>query len=250
MWEWLQNGVFWIVKAMYDFCGDWGLAIIIITVIFRLCIFPLTQKQTKSTYEMQRLQPKIQEIQTKYEGDQQRISEETMKVYADNKVSPLSGCLPMLLQMPIFIILFQVLREKIPVGANFYGIIPDLTVMPNAFFTNGEPWYNAIPYVVLVLIFGLSMLIPMFMQKNQTKQTKWMSIFMSAFMLWIGSTSPAGVLLYWDVSSLFGIAQQAIVQKTLESKYKKAEEEKVYIEPIKVDVERKIKKPKPTKKTK
>jgi YidC/Oxa1 family membrane protein insertase len=247
MWTWLQDGVFWCVNGMYTFCGDWGLAIILITIIFRALVYPLTSKQTRSSYEMQRLQPKIQEIQTKYEGDKQRISEETMKMYADNKVSPLSGCLPMLLQMPIFIILFQVLRERIPSGANFYNLVPDLTLMPKDLLTNGGPLVNSIPYVLLVLIFGASMLVPMLIQKNSNNQAKIMGIFMSVFMLWIGFTSPAGVLLYWDMSSIIGIAQQLIIQHSMDKK-NAVKDEIIEVGPIEVDVERKIKKPRPTKK--
>ena len=84
-------------------------AIIALTVLFRLALMPLTIKQTKSMYEMQRIQPKIKELQKKYKDDKQKLQEETLKFYQDNKVNPFGGCLPMILQMPVFIALFQVL---------------------------------------------------------------------------------------------------------------------------------------------
>lgn len=111
MWEVFKNWIFDIIQFFFGFCQDWGLAIIIVTIIFRVLISPLMHKQTKSSYQMQKVQPLMQEIQTKYANDPQRMQEEMQKLYADAKFNPLAGCLPMLLQMPIFIALFQVLRE-------------------------------------------------------------------------------------------------------------------------------------------
>ena len=109
MWEVFKNWIFDIIQFFFGFCQDWGLAIIIVTIIFRVLISPLMHKQTKSSYQMQKVQPLMQEIQTKYANDPQRMQEEMQKLYADAKFNPLAGCLPMLLQMPIFIALFQVL---------------------------------------------------------------------------------------------------------------------------------------------
>ena len=247
MWTWLKDAVFALLNAVYGLCGDWGLAIIIITIIFRVLIFPISAKQIKSSFTMSQLQPKIKELQIKYADDKQRLSEETMKVYADHKYNPLSGCLPMLLQMPIFIILFEVLRGYLPKEASFYTFIANLTIAPKDVFSfTPEGIIATIPYILLVLIFSVSTLIPMLLQKNAEQQVKTMGIFMSIFMLWIGWTSPAGVLLYWDISSIFGISQQLISQKLLTRKFE--EEHPVEVEPVHIEVERKVKKTKPTKK--
>ena len=102
MWDAFKDLIFQIIQFFYDFCGDWGLAIIIVTVIFRVLISPLMHKQTKSSFQMQKVQPLMKEIQTKYADDPQRQQEEMQKLYAEVKFNPLAGCLPMLLQMPIF----------------------------------------------------------------------------------------------------------------------------------------------------
>ena len=110
MWDILKDGVYVVTKAFADVLGDWGLAIIILTVIFRLLITPLMYKQTKSTHDMNKIQPLMKSIQDRFNDDPARHQEEMQKLYAEAKFNPLAGCLPILLQMPIFIALFQVLQ--------------------------------------------------------------------------------------------------------------------------------------------
>ena len=94
-----KDAIFWCIDAMYGFVADWGLAIIIVTLILRLILFPLMQKQIRSSYRMQQFSPRIQEIQEKYADDQQRQAEEMQKVYAEIGFNPITGCLPLFLQM-------------------------------------------------------------------------------------------------------------------------------------------------------
>ena len=249
MWQAFLDAIFVVLEWFYGFTHDWGLAIILITILFRILIYPITRKQFKSTYQMQKLQPKLAEIKEKYAGDQQRQQEETMKVYQEAKFNPLAGCLPMLLQMPIFIALFQVLRElndyiSGDVKATFFGIIPDLSMAPGAVFVE-QGVLAVIPYVILVLLFGVSILIPLLLNKTTDRQTLMLTGVMALFMIWFGWTSPAGVLLYWDVSSLLGVAQQEFSKRLM--KRKDDEIEAVEIKPIKVEVERKPKKARPKK---
>jgi YidC/Oxa1 family membrane protein insertase len=204
---------------------------------------------------MQKMQPLIAELKEKYAGDQQRQQEEMMKIYQEAKFNPLSGCLPMVLQMPIFIALFWVLqklpdyiresgRPETALPATFYNIIPDLSLSPSTvFFESGI--LAVIPYVILVLLFGVSMLIPLLLSKNKERQTLIMTGVMTVVMLFFGWSAPAGVLLYWDVSSLLGVAQQTASKRILERK--DAEREAVEIKPVKVEVERKTKKARPKK---
>ena len=253
MWDVFKDWIFDIIQFFYNICGDWGLAIIVVTVIFRILISPLMHKQTKSTHAMQKVQPLIQELQTKYGDDPQRLNEEMQKLYAEVKFNPIAGCIPMLLQMPIFIALFQVLSEM---GSRtqgttyeFYNLVPSLVTTPSQAFENG----TFVPYVILMIIFAGATFLPMVLQQlnsNNSAQRKQMIIMaavMSLFMLWISWNSPAGVLLFWGASSLLGIAQQQISLRMM--KRKDAEqEEAIEVKPIEVDVTRKAKKPRPKKK--
>ena len=206
---------------------------------------------------MQKMQPRIDEIKAKYGSDQQRVQEETMKVYSEAKFNPLSGCLPMLLQMPIFIALYWVLRElpryieesehvASDLPATFYGIIPDLSLSPAIVFAE-QGMLATIPYLILIALFAGSMLIPLLINKNTQRQQMMMTAFMSIFMLYIGWNAPAGVLLYWDVSSIIGVGQQLVSKKLLERKDALKEAEAIEIKPVKVEVERKQKKNRPKK---
>lgn len=253
MWDVFKDWIFDIIQFFYNICGDWGLAIIVVTVIFRILISPLMHKQTKSTHAMQKVQPLIQELQTKYGDDPQRLNEEMQKLYAEVKFNPIAGCIPILLQMPIFIALFQVLSEM---GSRtqgttyeFYNLVPSLVTTPSQAFENG----TFVPYVILMIIFAGATFLPMVLQQlnsNNSAQRKQMIIMaavMSLLMLWISWNSPAGVLLFWGASSLLGIAQQQISLRMM--KRKDAEqEEAIEIKPIEVDVTRKAKKPRPKKK--
>lgn len=245
MWTWFKDFLFSILVALESLVGDWGLAIIVLTVILRIILLPLTLKQMKSTAAMQLLTPKLQEIQQKYADDPQRLNEEMMKFYAENKFNPAAGCLPMLVQMPIFIALFNVLRTQVPEGASFYNLVSPLTSTPQEVLTNNGI-IAALPFLILVVFFGVSTLIPMLLQSKADKNMKLMGGMMSVMMLYFGFISPAGVLLYWDTSSLWGIAQQLIINK--KTKLEAESEEADTVKPIEVDVVRTERKQRPKKK--
>lgn len=257
MWDVFKDWIFSIINFFYGLVGDWGLAIIIITIIFRILVSPLMYKQAKSNFQMQKIQPQIQKIQEKFAGDQTRIAQETQKLYAEAKFNPLAGCLPMLLQMPIFVALFQVLREM---GGRsevhnftFYNLVPNLTETPSGAFSQG--FIDFIPYLILMLIFAGATFFPMIQMQLKNKdnpqrnQTLIMAVVMSIFMLWISWGSPAGVLLFWGVSSLIGIAQNQFTlhrcrKQDAEQEAAKALESR----PVEVDVVRKERKKRPSKK--
>lgn len=257
MWDVFKDWIFDVIQFFYNFCGDWGLAIIIVTIIFRIIVAPLMHKQAKSNYKMQKIQPQLQHIQEKYANDKVRQSQELQKLYAEAKFNPLAGCLPMLLQMPIFIALFQVLREmggrEEVQNFEFYNLVPNLVQTPSGAFAEGFGAF--IPYLILMLVFAGATFVPMIQQqlKNGNSQQKnqmlIMSAIMSLFMLWISWSSPAGVLLFWGVSSLIGIGQNQFTlrrcRRTDEAKEAEAELE---VKPVEVDVVRKQKKKRPTKK--
>lgn len=253
-WDIFKDGIFMLISWLHSMVGDWGLAIIIVTIIFRLIMLPIMHKQTKSSYAMKKLNPEMNRIKELYADDKMRQSEELQKVYAEAKFNPISGCIPMFIQMPIFIALFQVLREMNDrvEGTEycFYNIVPNLVMTPNEAWEQG--FVTAIPYLILIIIFAGATFLPMILQQQggdpkQRKQTLIMSGVMSIFMLFVGWGSPAGVLLFWGTSSILALIQQRISMKLLEAKDKQVEEEKQY-QPVKVDVIRKEKNKRPRKK--
>lgn len=250
MWEMFQDWIFSCIAWFQAFVGDWGLAIIIITIIFRIIISPITYKQNKSTYVMNKLNPKIKEIQTIYADDQQKQAEEMQRIYREAHYNPLSGCLPVLLQMPIFIALFQVLQSlttRVESGTvlSFYGILPDLSLTPVEAFQSGGFLFS-IPYFLFVALFGASIIVPVLLQPNREKTTMVMMGIMTVFMVYIGCISPAGVLIFWDISSIIGVCVQRITQHIYKKKDEAKEAEE--IKPVEVTVVRKEKKPRPKKK--
>lgn len=231
MWLAIKETIFSGLQFLHDSTGDYGVAIILLTVVIRLLMIPLTVKQTRSMYEMQRIQPKIKELQKKFKNDKEKLQEETLKFYQDNKVNPFGGCLPLLLQMPVFIALYQVLggtpdkpglfleyvaslpEAEQAAATEFWRILPDLTATPSAIWSTGG-LFAALPYALLVVLFGLSVWLPQMLMPGENQQ-KQIAGIMAVFMLYIGWISPAGVLLYWVTSSVLGIAQQQIQLKFL-----------------------------------
>ncbi len=110
----LLDAIGWLLAWLYDLTGSFGFAIIILTIVFRIVLLPLGIKQIKSMQAMQALQPKIKEIQKKFKGNKQKVQEQTMKLYQEYGVNPLGGCLPLLLQFPILIAMYSVIRAPVP----------------------------------------------------------------------------------------------------------------------------------------
>ena len=257
MWDWIVQILFEALKLIQSFASDWGLSIIILVVIIRLALTPLMLKSTKSTARMQVLQPKLMAIQEKYADDPQRQAEEMQKFYSENKFNPLGGCLPLLIQMPILIALFTLLRsldtyfpDAKELGFSFFNILPNLTTTPAQAFAEGIG--GAIPYIVALLLFAVLTFIPqLYMSRNQTgaqaQSMKMMSVVMGFMMLFMGWGLPAGVLLYYDVSSLWQVVQQIFVTQRVIEKAKAEEEERMANAPIEVDVVRRERKPRPHK---
>lgn len=257
MWAAFKDLIFLGIQSVYHFVGDWGMAILLVTLAFRLLLYPIMQKQIKSSYEMQKMQPKMQELQEKYADDKVRLQEEMQKMYADAHFNPVAGCLPIFLQMPIFMALFQVLREMGQrVGSSssyeFYNLVQDLTLSPTSSLQHGFGVF--LPYLILLIVFAGATFLPMMLQQmgqpdtQQKRQTMLMSAVMSVMMLWIGWKAPAGVLLFWGVSSVFGLVQQQVTIRLMKREDVKAAEDLVDIKPVQVDVTRKVKKKRPTKK--
>jgi len=222
LWLQFQEIIFSALLYLYGVTNDWGMAIILLTLAIRLLLLPLTWKQTKSMVEMQRVQPHLKALQAKYKDDKEKLQEETLKFYSENKVNPFGGCLPLLLQFPVLIALYSVLgpgkaespglmikylSEHGQIGS-FYQIIPNISLTPKQVWATGD-YVMFIPYILLVLLFAVSIWLPQALMPGD-KQQKMIGGYMAIVMLYFGWVSPAGVLLYWDVSSIFGIIQQQI----------------------------------------
>lgn len=257
MWDAFKDAIFYCIEFFYNFVADWGMAIVIVTLILRIILFPLMQKQIRTSYKMQKFSPRLREIQEKYANDPQRQAQETQKAYAEIGFNPITGCLPLLLQMPIFIALYQVLQEMAArtggQSYSFYQILPSLTESPATAFAVG--FGEFLPYGILLLLFAGCTFLPTILQQRgtnnpQKNQTMIMMGFMSLFMLWLGWSSPTGVLLFWATSSLFGVFQQVIMTRVFKHQDEVAEAAEENIKPIEVDVVRKEKKKRPTKKSK
>ncbi|MBA4369965.1 MAG: hypothetical protein C0418_00085 [Coriobacteriaceae bacterium] len=246
MWDSFRGLILQAVNVLYAVTGDYGFAIILLTIAMRVLLIPLTVKQTVSMHEMQRIQPKIKELQAKYKNDKEKLQEETLKFYQENKVNPFGGCLPLLLQMPIFIALFQVLSgvrpdlatymsknpgahpelwnlptylATLPEAAQaqakaFWIIIPDITMAPNAVWAASR-FPEVIPYAVLAVLFALSVWLPQQLGPGDQQQKR-IGAYMSLMMLYFGWISPAGVLVYWVTSSAWQIGQQAVTVRMMD----------------------------------
>ncbi len=209
-WFWFfAQPMLWMINWLYVLVGNYGIAIILMTLILRLLIWPLTRKSYVSTMAMQRMQPELQRVQKLYANDKARLQMEMMKVYQTHKTSPMSGCLPMLIQIPIFFALYKALLISVPMRSAHFLWISDLAVMD--------------PYFILPILMGATMWLQQYLQSpKQTSNAnditastqrvmKWMPVLFTVMFAWM----PAGLVLYWTVSNLFGILQMYIIKKTI-----------------------------------
>lgn len=225
MWDWFIQFIASVLQAIAGFTGDWGLAIIVLTLIIRVLIMPLMTKSTASSAKMQALQPMMQDIQNRYADDPERQAQELQKFYAENKFNPLGGCLPMLIQMPVFFALFTVARNYVPEGQGFYNIVPSLSESASTMLASGGISAAAI-YLILDVMFGVLTLVPMLLNarntadSSQRMQSITMGVVMSVMMVWVGFRMPAAVLLYYDTSAIWQVVQQQLVTQRVMEKVK------------------------------
>ncbi len=252
MWDWFIDFLAWVLQLLADFCGDWGLAVILLTVIVRLLLMPLTVKSLRSNAQMQAMQPRIQQIQEMYADDPQRQQEEMRNIYLETKTNPLGGCLPLILQMPIFFALFSVLRDRIPETAHFYGILDSLSQSVSGSIASigiAASWV----FILLDILFGVLTFVPMLMQQRnmegQQKTTSLiMGVVMAGMMMWFGWGVPAGVLLYYDTSAIWQVVQQVFITNRVTEEAKAEQEAKMQPVAVKVNVERRVRKKRQHKK--
>ena len=199
------QALFWLLNQFFELTGNWGWSIILVTVLVKALFYSLNKKAYTSMANMRKVQPKLMALRERYADDKQKQSQEMMNLYKKEKINPLGGCLPILVQMPVFISLYWVLMESVELRhAPFMFWIHDLAAMD--------------PYFILPLLMGASMF---FQQKlnppppdpMQAKVMQWMPVLFTFFFLFF----PSGLVLYWVVNNVLSIAQQYVITKRIEN---------------------------------
>jgi YidC/Oxa1 family membrane protein insertase len=224
-----------VIVFFHDVGLSWGLSIIALTVTVRLVLMPLTFKQFKSMARLQELAPKVKELQEKYKDDRQRLNQEMMKFYKENQVNPLGSCLPLLLQLPVFIALFYMLRKDLKVdicgpesqiletaaqqgtdiahtycdqvvpGSATFGFIPDLTA----------PATGGVLAVLLILYVGSQLFSSVLMAVTTDKTQRTIMLALPFVFVIFIHTFPAGLLVYWITTNIWTVGQQLFVRRAL-----------------------------------
>ncbi len=201
---WIAQPLFWLLTEIQSFVSNWGVAIIVLTVLIKGAFYRLSAASYRSMAKMRQVQPKMLAIREQYSSDKQKQNQAMMALYQKEKINPMGGCLPILVQMPVFIALYWVLMESVELRqAPFALWINDLSVMD--------------PYFVLPIIMGASMF---FMQKlnppppdpMQAKIMQWLPVAFTFLFLWF----PAGLVLYWVANNLLSMSQQWYITRALE----------------------------------
>ncbi|MFA9486852.1 MULTISPECIES: membrane protein insertase YidC [unclassified Moraxella] len=197
----ISKTLFAILEALYKVLGNWGWAIIGLTILVKIALFWLSNKSYVSMAKMRAIAPKLQALKEKHGDDRMAMSQEMMQLYRDEKVNPMAGCLPILLQMPIFLGLYWCLVESVELRhAPWILWIKDLSAM--------DPWF-ILPIIMGATMFIQQLLNPQPTDPMQAKMMKIMPLIFAAFMLFF----PAGLVLYWTVNNLFSMAHQHWVNK-------------------------------------
>ncbi|WP_027965677.1 membrane protein insertase YidC [Halomonas halocynthiae] len=205
-WLWfIANPLFWLLEKIHSLIGNWGWSIVLLTVMVKAALWPLSAKAYKSMGRMRKLGPEMQRLKEQFGDDRQKMSQEMMKFYQKEKINPLGGCLPILIQMPVFIALYWMLLESVELRhAPFMFWIHDLSVKD--------------PYFILPILMGASMFVQQMLNPTppdptQAKIMKMLPIVFTFFFLWF----PAGLVIYWVTNNVISIAQQYYITRQIEN---------------------------------
>ena len=206
----LAQPIFWLLEHLHSLLGNWGWSIIVLTIIIKLIFFPLSAASYKSMARMRAVSPKLAALKEQFGDDRQKMSQAMMELYKKEKINPLGGCLPILVQMPVFLALYWVLLESVEMRqAPWLLWITDLSIKD--------------PFFILPIIMGATMFIQQQLNPTppdpmQAKVLKLMPIIFTFFFLWF----PAGLVLYWVVNNVLSIAQQWYITRKIEAAAKAA----------------------------
>ena len=207
----ISNALGHVLRIIFELVQNYGLSIILFTIVVKVLLLPLTIKQTKSTKAMQDIQPKILEIQTKYKDKPEKQQQEIMKIYTEAKINPLAGCLPLLIQMPILIALFSVLREPVT-----YGVFVDQAQFATA--AKGFLWIKDLttPDVILAVLSGATTFLmqTLMMPKDQQQGSmKMMTYFMPLMSAFLAISLPSGLGVYWIATAVIQTIQTIFINR-------------------------------------
>ncbi len=206
----IAQPIFWLLQHIHSLLGNWGWSIIVLTIIIKLAFFPLSAASYKSMARMRAVSPKLQALKEQHGDDRQKMSQAMMELYKKEKINPLGGCLPILVQMPVFLALYWTLLESVEMRqAPWLLWITDLSIKD--------------PFFILPIIMGATMFIQQQLNPTppdpmQAKVMKLMPIIFTFFFLWF----PAGLVLYWVVNNVLSIAQQWYITRKIEAATAKA----------------------------
>ena len=201
--------IFTLLDFLYEHIGNWGVAIIVLTLIVRIILFPLSFKGMVGMQKLKDLAPKMKELQEKYKDNPQKLQSSMMELYKKHGANPLGGCLPLILQIPVFFAIYRVLYNAVELkNAPFFAWIHDLSVMD--------------PYFIFPVLMGISMYVQQVLTPTaindplQAKVFKWLPVIFTLFLI----TFPAGLILYWTINNVISIVQQLVINKLISLKQK------------------------------
>ena len=205
----IAQPLFWLLQQVHQFVKNWGLAIIIVTILLKLLFYKLTETSGRSMAKMRALQPRIKNIQDRYKDDREQLAKQMMELYKREKINPLAGCLPILIQIPVFLAFYWVLLESVEMRqAPFFGWIQDLS--------SKDPFF-ILPAIMGAAMFAQFKLQPAPPDPVQAKMFAFMPLIMTVMMAWF----PAGLVLYWITNTVLSVAQQWKINKVVEAESKK-----------------------------
>jgi len=205
----LAKPIFWLLEKIHTYVGNWGWSIVLLTVLIKLAFFPLSAASYKSMARMKEVQPRLMAMKEQYKGEPQKLNQAMMEMYRKEKINPLGGCLPVLIQIPVFIALYWVLLSSVEMrGAPWILWIHDLSVP--------DPYY-ILPLIMAVSMFVQTKLNPTPPDPIQAKVMLYMPIIFSVMFFFF----PAGLVLYWVVNNLLSIAQQWQINQMFGKKHAK-----------------------------
>ncbi len=227
IWRPLEVLLKWLLQFFYKLIPNWGVSIILVTILIKVIFFPLTKKSSESTQQMQKMQPKIQELQAKYKGKPQKLNEEMAKLYKEAGYNPLSGCLPLLIQLPILFAMYRLFNNYFEFrGAMFIPHwIPDLSIGDSVLqFPSPIPFLGwtdlrilPIVYVISQMVFGKITQTPT-SDQQQNSTMKIMMYGMPLFFFFMFYNAPSGLLLYWTCTNFLMLVQQMIIKAMMKQK--------------------------------
>ncbi|MFH1860796.1 MAG: membrane protein insertase YidC [bacterium] len=201
-WNSLTLIVLWLLHLLYKMTHNYGISIIILTLIIKVILHPLTKKNFKTMNAMQKLQPHLTQLREKHKHDAEILNKEMMDLYKRHKVNPMGGCLPLLLQMPVFIALFTTLQNAIELRGATFLIWSDLAMKD--------------PFYILPVLMGVTMIIQQKMMPSPDPNQAKIGMFMSVFFIFMFMNFPAGLVLYWLTQNVLTIIEQILIKRGIE----------------------------------